>query len=191
MISLVIVLLLTYAAYSRNEFWQQDELGIWENIVKKSPMKFRPHYNLSKEYDKRQRFAEAERELLTAISLEPDNARAHNNLARIYGKQNRIEEGIEELKIAIRLDPNYYLALRNLQAGYESLGEFDKAEMARKKADAIYHYEQGRLLAKQGLLRDAIRELQISIILNPDNDAANRELGVLRGEGNIGSDVEQ
>jgi len=185
LISSVLVVLFMCASYTRNEFWLQDEIGIWENVAKGSPAKFRPHYNLSREYDKKGRYVESERELLIAISLEPDSAKVYNNLGWIYGQENRFEDAVKELKIAIRLDPNYYLAYRNLQAAYESLGEFDEAETARKNADAIYHYEQGRSLAELGNLKEAIKELQISIILWPDNEAANRELIMLRTRENI------
>ncbi len=179
LIIVVIFFLLSYGTYTRNKYWQKNEIEIWEGVAAKSPAKFRPHYNLGVLYDKQGRLTDAVTELLTAIRLEPDNAKAHNNLGYIYGKQNHLEEAVKELKVAIRLDPNHYLAYKNLQTAYEHLGEFDEAERARKDADAVSHYEKGRLLAKQGHLEEAIRELQTSIMLKPDYEIANRELSVL------------
>lgn len=173
---IMLALLLSCATHARNKFWRQDEAGFWEQTAKQSPSKFRPHYNLSAEYEKHDRLGEALKESLIAVSLRPEDAKAHNNLGWIYARQNHFEEAVGEFKNAVRLDPDHYSAHRNLQAAYEALGKFDEAERARKNAEAVYHYGKGKLLAEQDRPEDAIRELRISLILNPDYDAADRKL---------------
>ena len=76
---ILIVIGLSLTAYARNMVWS-DKVTLWEDVVKKSPYKVRPHYNLGEAYQNRGRLDEAIREYQTTINLNPNYVKPHNNL---------------------------------------------------------------------------------------------------------------
>jgi hypothetical protein len=66
----------------RNQTYQ-TEVSLWEDTVKKSPNKARVHNNLGYAYLLAQRHAEARREFLITVELDPDNYKARYNLLRL------------------------------------------------------------------------------------------------------------
>ena len=66
-------------AYARNTVWQ-DEVALWEDVLKKSPYKARPNYNLGVFYMKQGRLDDAIKAYQTAIKLKPDYVEAYNNM---------------------------------------------------------------------------------------------------------------
>jgi protein O-mannosyl-transferase len=177
--AVMIILLLFGATYSRNSMWQRDETAFWEIAVSKSPRKFRPHYNLGVQYDKKGLLQQAESEFRTAIQLNPADARPHNNLGWVYVKQNRLVEAVLEFQTATRLNQSHYRAWKNLQAAYERLGRYPDSEKAGRSAESVYHYDKGRMLAQQGRYDDAMIELNTAVMLNPDYRDALREIEIL------------
>ena len=57
---------------------------------------------------------EAEKQLRTAIQLDPNFALAHNNLGYTLALQGNIPEAIAEFKKALAIDPNLKIAQENL-----------------------------------------------------------------------------
>ena len=60
---IMIVLIFCGVAYARNTVWQ-TEIGLWEDVVRKSYGKARPHYNLGLAYSRAGKFNEAIKEFL-------------------------------------------------------------------------------------------------------------------------------
>ena len=181
------VLVLSGAAYSRNSVWM-NRIGFWEDVVKKSPKKARPHSILGIAYSEKGRFEEAIRENQTAIKLDPYYTYAYINLGALYGSQGHFEEAIREFKTAIKLNPNHVEAHNNLGVAYYKKGHFEEAErellaaikLNPRRADA--HMNLGALYGAQGRFEEAIRETQTALRLNPDYVEAYRNLEALHNK---------
>lgn len=139
----VTVLTLSVAAYVRNGVWQ-DGVRLYKDTVRKSPLKARSHSSLGIFYKRQGRTAEAERELLIAIQLDPNLYTPHYSLGLLYGEQGRIEEAIRELSIAVRLGTNSSPAHNNLGVAY----------------------------VLQNRFKEAVREFQLAVNLDPNSSEA-------------------
>ena len=178
---ILVVISLSVTAYARNIVWS-DEITLWEDVVKKSPYKARPHYHLGAAYEKQGRLDETIREYRTAISLNPHFAQGHYNLGVVYQKQGHLDDAITEYQTAIKLRPNQPEIHNNLGVAYEKQGRLDDAmkeyqtaiELKPDYADA--HNNLGVVFQKQGHLDDAIREYETAINLNPDYADAHYNL---------------
>jgi hypothetical protein len=146
-VMILMVFSLSLTAYARNMIWR-DEVTLWEDVLKKSPNKARPHYNLGVAYQRQGRFDGAIREYQTAINLNPNHAKAYSNMGAVYHQQERLDDAIREYQTAIKLKPDY----------------------------VDTHYNLGLAYHKQGRLDDAIREYQTAIKLKPDYADAHRHL---------------
>jgi Flp pilus assembly protein TadD len=67
--------------------------------------KARPHTNLGKALGVKGFLAEAERESMLAVRLNPYLAEAHNNLGNIYLKRGLLSDALQELRRAVDLKP--------------------------------------------------------------------------------------
>jgi len=79
-VMILAVIILSVTAHARNMIWR-NEVTLWEDVVKKSPYKARPHTNLGSYYEKQERLDDAVREYQTAIKLQPDLFMPHYNRA--------------------------------------------------------------------------------------------------------------
>ena len=182
-VMILVVISLSLTAYARNMIWS-DEVTLWEDVVKKSPYKARPHYNLGGAYEEQGRLDDAVREYQTAINLKPDYALAHYNLGVVYQKQGRLDDAVREYQTAIKLKPDYAEAHNNLGVAYQKQGRLDDAikeyqtaiKLKPDYADA--HNNLGVAYQKQGRLDDAVKEYQTAIKLKPDYADAHNNLGV-------------
>jgi len=146
----VAIFILAGTAYARNSVWQNN-IVLWEDVVRKSPQKARPHHNLGVAYARRGRTEDAIREYNLAININPDSAVVHNDLALAYAAMGRTEKAQREHKIAGNLKPGFVKAHNNLGFSY----------------------------MKQGFKEEAIREYLFAIKINPDNFEAHNNLGIL------------
>jgi protein O-mannosyl-transferase len=144
-----VTIVLSITTFTRNSVWS-SEISLWEDAACKSPGLVRPHQSLSVLYCKQDRLVDAERELLTALALEPNNMQLHNNFGQILYKKSLFNEAISEYKIVLHRDPG----------------------------NAMAHYNIGNTYLAQGRMREAIRELQIAVRLKPDYDVAYNSLGI-------------
>ena len=182
-VMILAVIILSLTAHERNMIWR-NEVALWEDVVKKSPYKVRPHINLGLAYEKQGRVDDAVREYQAAVKHEPDYAGAHNNLGATYYKQGRFADAIKEYQMAIKLNPDYTVAHYNLGLAYEKQGRLDDAvreyQEAAIKGDPNHpevHYSLGAAYYKQGRFDEAVQEYQTAITLNPDHAQAHNNLG--------------
>lgn len=168
------VLALSLAAYQRNLVWR-DHQTLWRDVIRKSPLKFRGHYNLGLAYDRQGRFGEAVGEYRTAIRLNPAFADAHYNLGLIYIRFGSISDGIGEIVTANRLKPGDAEAHYNLANAYSEVGRLgDAVEVyltaIRLKPDYQEAYcNLGIAYARQGSLDKAAEALATAVRLKPDD----------------------
>lgn len=120
------VLVGSAAAYARNEIWK-DRITFWEDAVRKSPNKARPHVILGDAYHEKGRLDRAIEEYRTVLRIEPTYAQAHNNLGAAYEKLGDLDRAAGEYLAAIRLNPRLADAHNNLGAVYAHQGDLVKA----------------------------------------------------------------
>lgn len=77
-----------------------------------------PHYNRANRYLSQGRFEDAERDLLEAIRLYPDEPDFHTNLGVTYRKLNRYADAEKEFKIAIAYNRDDWENWSNLANAY-------------------------------------------------------------------------
>jgi hypothetical protein len=150
---------LSMTAYARNMVWS-DKITLWEDVVKKSRYKSRPHFFLGEAYQEQglmddaireyRRSIELRKKYLKSIKLQSDYAVVHTNLGLIYQRQGRLDDAIREYQTAITLKPGH----------------------------AVIHYSLGLAYQQQGRLEDAVKEYLTATSLKPDYVDAHNNLGV-------------
>ncbi len=110
--SLVVVGLLSYLAYQRNLVWR-SERSLWEDVVRKSPIKCRPHINLGKAYYQEKRYDKALEVLNRAVELEPRNFLAYLNRGNVYKALKKYQKAYEDYEMVRHLEPAYAPAYYN------------------------------------------------------------------------------
>ena len=92
-----------------------------------------PHFQYGNVYARVQRFADAEREYRTALSIAPDFGEAHHHLGALYLEQGRIPDATAELRESVRLLPNSFRARRSLAEALEAQGNIEEAIRLRRE----------------------------------------------------------
>ncbi|KAF0146227.1 MAG: hypothetical protein FD156_254 [Nitrospirae bacterium] len=182
------VIVLSIAAYQRNIVWQ-DEMSLWEDVVRKSPQKARGHNNLGIAYKDKGLTDKAIEHYQIALRINPDYVEAYNNLGAAYYNKGLTDMAIEHYQIALRINPNYAEAYNNLGAAYYNKSLTDKGIEHYQIALKLYpdyadaHYNLGVTYEIRGLLDKAIKEYQIALRLNPeDKITRNRILQIQRNK---------
>lgn len=183
----VTVLVLAIATYERNRVWG-DQLVFWEDVVSKSPAKFRPHHNLGLVLMDRGELQRAKKEFELALSIKPVYERAdsaHNILGRIYLERGDYDGAQNEFFQAIRLNENDADVHNNLGVLYTKRGELDKANSEYNLAINYNHdftdayYNLGLNYIKQERYSDAIGPYLKVVELDPGNSGVHNDLGNL------------
>lgn len=178
----IVIVALSATTYARNAVWS-DTVRLSEDIVKKSPNKARPVYNLGLGYAEQGRLGDAVVAYKTAIRLDPYLIDAYSNLGTSYMAQGRIDEAIREFETALKMnsldgDIHYNLASAYLTKGRvdEAISEFT-ASVRCKPDDPKAHYYLGVEYARQGLNDKAVNEYIIVLRLRPDDVVTRNNLG--------------
>ncbi|MFC1523487.1 tetratricopeptide repeat protein [Thermodesulfobacteriota bacterium] len=135
----VIILLLSLFTWQRNSIWS-SEIGMWQDVISKSPGLSRAYVNLGKAYVNAGNYKEAEKNFRTGMAMEPEKAMAYLNLAISYDQLNRPEDSL--------------LLLR---------------QAATKTGDqAKVHNSLGIVLRKLGRYQEAMNAAFIALKINPN-----------------------
>ena len=145
-IAVTLVCVLGYATFQRNAVWQ-DEIGLWQDVITKSPDKSRPYNNLAVAMHGKGQFAESIDVLSRSVELDPEHPHAYNNLALALMMTKRSYEAVPLLKKAIGLDLRYADAYVNLAAAFNQIRQFQQSIQFMEKniawlddrAEAHYH----------------------------------------------------
>lgn len=194
---LCLVVPLSIAAYQRNLVWK-DDITLWEDVVRKSPLNARGYNNLGAAYKKEGRIEDAIAKYKTAIMLYPDYAGALYNLGVAYDKMGRTNEAIEKYKTALRLDPDISDAHYNLGLAYarqartnEAMEEF-RTTLRLSPEYAKAHGSLGAVYVRQGRLNEAIVEYVSALRLKPDDATVHGGLGfAYYTQGRLNEAIEQ
>ena len=175
---------LAIAAYKRNYVWG-DNIGLWEDTVKKSPTRASVHNNLGNMYRNRNMFDKALEQYLIAVKLNPDYAEAYTNLGNIYLALNMPDKVINEYLTAIKLKPNSAEAHYDLGVFYQDQNMTDKAieqylTAIQLKPDYMEaHDNLGNIYQVLSMPDKAVEQYLTAIKLTPGNAMAHFNLGVL------------
>jgi tetratricopeptide (TPR) repeat protein len=192
-LSLVLILLvLSYATYTRNTVWQST-IRLLEDVALKSPNLPRSHNNLGIAYQNEGLTDKAIERYQMAIKLNPNMKQPHMNLGLAYKSQGELNKAIEQYKFALKLDPDDPGPHINLGTAYMSQGKIDKAIEQYKFAmeldpdDPGPYIDLGTAHQFQGQLDRAIEQYQFAIKLDPDNPKPYNNLGnvyMIQGKNN-------
>jgi protein O-mannosyl-transferase len=193
-----VVLIFLAATCARNNVWT-SQISLWQDTVKKSPNKARPHNALGAAY-----FTEgwletkdtgwldrAIDEYRVALELKPDYADAHTNLGAAYSARGWLDGAINEDRLALKIKPDSMETHFNLGRAYSAKGwmgrAIDEYRVALKlKPDSAYaHYYLGTSFAAKGMRDKAIEEYRVAIKLKPDFADAHLDLGHALMEGGV------
>jgi hypothetical protein len=114
----VILVTLPILTYERNKVWK-DTRTLYLDCLKKSPNKYRVHYNLAHEYERLFEMDQAIKHYGRAIELKPNNTTgsiwARKRIAKILAQKGLYQEAIIEISIVLNYDPGDSDALKLLQ----------------------------------------------------------------------------
>ncbi len=157
-----IVLFYGLCAYQHNKVWM-TQITLWEDTVKKSPNKIRPHYNLGYAYQRKGMPIKAWREYFIC--------------RRIYVSEPNV--------VNFKERESYSMACNNLGVIYSDAGVYDVAIPVLKEAVRIIprntaaHYNLGNAYFRSGRLEPAEAEYKYAIRLRPGHEDAYGGLGRL------------
>jgi tetratricopeptide (TPR) repeat protein len=125
-ILLMVVGTLAMAAYARNSFWK-DEIGLWEDCVRKAPQKERTHHNLGYAYYEVGQWEEAQGEFERALTLNPRYTLSMYNLGLVYYRKGMMEEAIDCNRKTLGLNSPPPETYYNLGLAYSERGLYPEA----------------------------------------------------------------
>lgn len=169
----VIVVALSGAAYARNSVWR-TEIGLWEDVVKKTPSNTRGRINLGNHYKNAGLYGKAEGQYEAALELQPQNAEAHNNLGTVYWLRGMLGEAAERFETAIGIKPAYVDAHTNLGAVYWARNDLGRARENYEAAVRLDPYNSaaysnlGLVYYSMGQYDKAIGHYRTSLRLKPE-----------------------
>ncbi len=111
----VILVTLPILTYERNKVWK-DNMTLWLDCLKKSPNKYRVHWNVAHEYRRLWKTDKAIHHLRKTLKLRPNVIKPRIPLALMLARKGRYQEAIIELNILLSMDPGNTEAQNKLQA---------------------------------------------------------------------------
>jgi tetratricopeptide (TPR) repeat protein len=168
--------------YQRNHVWQ-DKITLWSDVVKKSPGKARPHFNLGAAFSEQKRDAEAIPLYQRALEISPDLAQPHINLGETLERQNKIEEAAKHYYAALQIKPDLPEAHNNVGAILAKQGRTEEAIQFYQNAlrirphYALAHFNLAHTLVENGRIEEGIRHYYQAIQIKPEYAEAHNNLG--------------
>jgi Tfp pilus assembly protein PilF len=146
------------------------------------------HFQQAYEAHMQGRLEEAAAHYRRSIALHP-TAEAHTFLGWVYSHQGRPDDAIAQCKIAIEVDPEFGNPYNDIGAYLIEMGREDEAVEWLERAKRAPRYEprhypyfnRARVHVKRHEIREAIRELERALTIEPRYVTARRELHRLRG----------
>lgn len=189
--SLLAVLVLCSFATIRNALWQ-DDIALWEDVVRKSPQKGRVHINLGNAYLDKKRLDMAQQQFLVASQLDPDNWKAYFGIARICEEKQQYTEALLNYNKCIALEPASAAVQVILGNLYLKLGMTDKAYdlymnmISMNKNNFEANYNLGLVCAQRRLYSEAKQYYRKALELAPEKTYIFVDIGKINQfQGNL------
>ena len=149
-------------------------------------------YKKGKDFYDEKNYAESESFFRKALELNPNNINAYLFLAGSVSLQDRWKEAENIYKKIIELDPKNNSAYFCLIIQLENEGLFEESKTVIRKAMEIdpasldyYTYSLGEILKKQGRYKEAEKEYQNALKINPNYNYAQEAIDELVKSGKI------
>lgn len=194
-----IVLIFSMATHTRNMVWQ-DEVRLWEDVVKKSPGNARAYNNLGYLLMGQGQSDKSAGYFARALQLQPEYTDARNNLGVAYYNLGYMDAAIEQFKTVQRLvltgpyatDAHHNLGLAYIQKGMldEAITEMEAALSLMPDSAELYN-DLGVAYKKKGLLDKAINCFEQAVGLRPDYAGAHFNLGLIYKDKGMKESAEQ
>ncbi|MBI5232924.1 MAG: tetratricopeptide repeat protein [Deltaproteobacteria bacterium] len=178
----ILVALYAVICYERNDIWL-NEKTLWQDVVSKSPYKSRGYTYLGIAYAKDKDFAEAEENLLRAVSINPTNVETRYNLGVFYIDMKRYDLAKREFSVVLELRPDLtetYLALARvytLEGDYAASAKILEKSSNIWKEDMSMRLDLGFSNARSGKLAEAETDFKAVLEKNPNTASALNGLG--------------
>lgn len=182
-IFILIIFSYGWATFNRNKVWQ-TKYTLWSDVIKKSPNKARPNYNLGNIWHRKGYNDIAIKYYNKAIKQRPDFVEALNNLGNVWNNKGNSEKAMEYYTRVLEIEPNYTRALNNLGVIVARKGELEKAKeyykriLQIKPSDAEVINNLGIIWARQGEFEKAIACFKKSLKIRPGYANAKRNLKI-------------
>ncbi len=189
--ALVLLAALAGGTLARNPVWR-TRLGMWEDVVRKSPHQPRAHHYFGMELWKQGKGDEAFAHAAEALRLSPEFPDAHNLMGTLLLEREKHEEALAHFSEAIRIRPKHPVAWNNKGMVLAKQGKNEEArrcyavalELQPEFAEA--HNNLGALAISEGKRAEAILRYREALRLKPDfADAHNNLAVVLAEEGSL------
>lgn len=184
-----IILIFSFLTYQRNAVWA-DDVTLWEDVVRKSPLKSRPYVNLGKAYRRRGDPQRAIAYYLEALRLKGGNdrmkAQVYVNLGAAYSDLHKYQDEISCCLRAIDLDPQNPQAYSNLAYAYALTNNYEKALVYGKEAVKISpQFDEGLnnlgvVYGNMGQYENAAELFEQTLKVNPYFEKARINLRLVR-----------
>jgi Tfp pilus assembly protein PilF len=133
------------------------------------------HYKLARNYYSDRNLAMCQRELHTALSLDPNHAEAHHLKGFVLLGLRQFDEAIAEFEETLRIKPDHYEARNNLGAALIALERFEDAiaVLTPLLGEPLYptpafaHGNVGYAYYRLKDLDKARQHLEMAVFLNP------------------------
>ena len=181
LLSLLVVGLSVWT-YQRNRVWQ-NKVTLWSDVVKKSPGKARPHFNLGAAFSEQKRDEEAIPLYQRALEINPKLAQPHINLGEALERHNKIEEAAEHYRAALQIKPDLPEAHNNIGSILAKQGRTEEAIQSYQNAlkirphFALAHFNLAHTLVENGKVEQGIRHYYQAIRFKPEYAEAHNNLG--------------
>ena len=178
-----VVLAAAVATHARAAVWS-DPVALWKDTVRKSPQKWRTHYNLGVTYMNAQRYEAAIAEFEKAAQLEKPSYSLLVDWGLVYDLMNRPEDALAKLRQAAALEPTgqiYYqigMVYAKRRRLPEALQALDMAEKADPLWAPTYNY-RAKIYFSQANLPGAMENYRRALELDPTLADARDELALV------------
>lgn len=173
------------AAIQRDRVWA-DQRTFTQTWVREVPGDHVARVGLGVTYETEGRFADAEREYLTARDLSPGYAEAHAALGVLYDKMGRMAEAEGAYARALALAPRNAEILYNLGVHHLEVGRLDEAArvfeavVALNPASEDAHYNLGLLFELASDRDRSVQHLEKAAAIAPGRDEIRAALERVR-----------
>ncbi len=168
----LIVCVLSFLTYQRNKVWL-NEVTLWEDVVKKSPHKLRPHLNLGAAYLKHEQYDTALQHFEKVLDIDTDYAEGYSARGVAYEAKGLYDLALVDYEKATQLDPYLEDVYSNRGVIYEKAGQWDLALADYEKALSINpnykeaYYNRGVIYEKTGRYDLALKDMNKAVDIDP------------------------
>jgi len=179
----LLIVVYSIMTYLRNEVWQ-NEITLWEDVVKKSPNKARPNNNLALAYLADANFEKAVTYFSNSIRIMPEYSIAYHNRAFANMQIGKFKEAVDDftsyIKIEKKVAPDVYLnrgnAYFNSQDYKKSISDYSKyLEKVPNDFNGYFNRSQAYFMLKD--FENAKKDLKEAVNLNRNDTRAYSALG--------------